>query len=102
MAGRFSPKRSTVQTEILGVKVVGASFAMLGWFMREQPVPDQGIDAQVEAPTRDGRPSGDLIGLQIKSGSSYFKHPTRGGWWFYLDNDNLRYWLSYGLNVVVI
>lgn len=94
--------RSTVQTEILGVKVVGASFAMLGWFMREQPVPDQGIDAQVEAPTREGRPSGDLIGLQIKSGSSYFKHRTRGGWWFYLDNDNLRYWLSYGLNVVVI
>jgi hypothetical protein len=43
----FSSERSTVQTEILGVKVVGASFAMLGWFMREQPVPDQGIDAQV-------------------------------------------------------
>jgi Domain of unknown function (DUF4365) len=102
MAGSFEPRRSTVQIEVLGVKVVGASFAGLGWFMREQTVPDQGIDAQVEAPTDKGRPSGDLIGLQIKSGPSYFKHSTQGGWWFYLDSDNLRYWLGYGLSVVVV
>jgi hypothetical protein len=41
---------STVQTENLGVKVVGGMFAMFGWFMRELPNPDEGVDAHVELP----------------------------------------------------
>jgi hypothetical protein len=102
MFGEARRGKSTVQTEILGMKVVGMLFATLGWFMREQPIPDQGIDAQVEAATPQGRPNGGVIGLQIKSGSSYFKYSTPGGWWFYPDTENLRYWLNHQLNVAIV
>jgi hypothetical protein len=50
---------------------LGEFFARIGWLFREQLTDDYGIDAQVEI--ADGHNAlGALIGIQIKSGSSYF------------------------------
>jgi len=59
------------KTERLGVSAVEHYFSSHGWLFREQFTHDYGIDAQVEI-VRDGQPTGALIGIQIKSGESYF------------------------------
>lgn len=74
---------------------------MKRWIFREQPTDDYGIDAQLEIV--DGEVvTGKLIGLQIKSGVSYFSKQAEGGWWFYLDLDDLDYWLKHSLPVLVV
>jgi hypothetical protein len=52
---------------------------LLRWIFREQPTSDYGIDAHAEV-RADGNPTGRLVGLQIKTGNSYFDEPTNDGW----------------------
>jgi hypothetical protein len=88
-------------TERLGIYRVGELAEAAGWFFREQPRPDRGIDAHVEGST-GGLPDGRLIALQIKSGTSYFGDPVEGGWRRYLDSDHVAYWLAHSLPVVLV
>jgi hypothetical protein len=53
----------------------------LGYIFREQPTSDYGVDAHVEI-KRDGRPTGRLLGLQLKTGRSQFGEETAEGWRF--------------------
>lgn len=63
------------QTERLGVAGVDYFFSQHGWLFREQPTHDYGIDAHVEIVITN-RPTGKLIALQIKSGTSFFSEET--------------------------
>jgi hypothetical protein len=85
----------------VGVLAVGQIVQReLDWIFREQVTDDYGIDAQIEVV--DGTTvTGKLVAAQIKSGPSYFR-PTSGGWWFYLDPDDLEYWLDHSLPVIVV
>lgn len=51
----------------------------LGWLFREQPTEDYGIDAHVEIVEHEDV-RGRLLALQIKSGESWFRETTEGGW----------------------
>lgn len=93
---------STVQTERLGVAAVEKIAAAAGWFFRELPNPDEGVDGHLEAATDDGRPNGRLLGTQIKSGSSYFRSATDDGWWYSVAPRHLKYWSRYSLPVILI
>jgi Domain of unknown function (DUF4365) len=63
-----------------GVRMVADAVAdKLGWIFREQSHADLGIDAHVEI-IKDGRGTGRLIALQIKSGPSWFRQKTDTGW----------------------
>ncbi len=73
----------------------------LGWLSREQPTEDVGIDAHVEIVDTEEVP-GRLLALQIKSGQSWFKEATRGGWWFRPDAAHVQYWLNHFLPVVAV
>jgi hypothetical protein len=74
---------------------------MKSWIFREQPTDDYGIDSQIEVV--DGEiVTGKLIALQIKSGPTYFRHVHADGWWFYIDQDDLDYWLRHSLPVIVV
>lgn len=87
------------RTGVSGVQVIVS--ADLNWIFREQPTDDYGIDAHLEVV--DGEVvTGKLVGLQIKSGLSYFDHPAPGGWWYYLDADDLDYWGRHSLPVLVV
>lgn len=46
--------------------------------------------------------TGRNIGLQIKSGQSYFRRARRDGWTFPGNNDHLAYWLGHTLPIVVV
>jgi len=64
------------KTDRLGVSKVEYFFSSHGWLFREQYLHDYGIDAQVEI-VQDGKPTGDLIAIQIKSGTCYFSECTK-------------------------
>lgn len=75
----------------------------LGWLFREQETADFGIDAQLEiVDPETSRATGRLIGVQIKSGLSYFEKPTDGGWWLACDARHTSYWTGHSLPVVVM
>ncbi|WP_343242776.1 DUF4365 domain-containing protein [Streptomyces sp. SID8111] len=93
----------TLQVERAGVARVDHLVTReLGWLFREQPIADMGIDAHLEL-VDDARQeaTGRLLGVQIKSGLSYFRTPTGDGWWFACDADHVSYWLGHSLPVLV-
>lgn len=93
--------RSADQTNRLGISAVDAIFTRMGWAFREQPTSDFGIDAQAEKLGSDGKATGHLIALQIKSGSSWFRR--RGaGYVYYGEPRHREYWLGHSLPVFVI
>jgi hypothetical protein len=95
-------KRATPSpvTERKGINAVEAAFLDFGWLFREQTISDFGLDAHVEV-TEDGKPTGKLIALQIKSGSSHFR--KRGdGYVFRGDLRHLEYWTNHSLPVFII
>lgn len=72
----------------------------LGWLFREQGA-DFGIDAQIEV-IANGKPTGKLIAVQIKSGQSYFVDKDADGFVFRGDLEHLKYWLDHKLPVIVV
>jgi hypothetical protein len=88
-------------TERAGVTAAQDAFGKMGWFFREQPLIDFGIDAQVEI-VQGGKPVGRLIALQIKSGTSYFAHKQGDNYRFYGQNEHLEYWLRHCLPVFLV
>ncbi|QKV80647.1 DUF4365 domain-containing protein [Amycolatopsis sp. Hca4] len=93
-------KTALIDREGLGVFQRAVS-RDLGWIFREQTVVDQGIDGHVEIADEDGRGTGRLVAVQIKSGSSHFRR-VKGGWAFYYDETKRRLWLGHALPVMVV
>ena len=88
-------------TERRGVNAVEGIFLDMGWKFREQAISDYGIDAHVEPCDHEGKPTGQLIALQIKSGASYFK--KRGNdFVFHGEERHLQYWQNHVLPVFII
>ena len=92
--------KSTDRTERRGVAIVADAFESLKFAFREQHESDYGIDAHVEL-IRDGKPTGRLMALQIKSGPSYLSEETNGAFVFREDPEHIEYWLNHSLPVLV-
>lgn len=92
---------SKEDTERIGVHECGVAFHKIGFMFREQPTGDWGIDAIIEAKDDEGL-SGKLIGVQIKSGESYFKEQKDDCVIFRGDIRHYNYWLNYSLPVIVV
>jgi len=93
-----------------GVSAFTSAALDLGWIVRRQNESVQGIDAQVEkvdmVARKNGAPkqvaTGRLIAVQIKSGESWFRRPTKtGGWWFPFTERERNLWLNHALPVIV-
>lgn len=73
----------------------------MNWIWREQTIADFGIGAHIEAVGSNGRPTGQLLAVQVKSGASYFS----GGIdtiAFYIDDDHIRYWDRHALPAILV
>lgn len=93
---RYSP------TERIGVTTIDSiTTQQLGWIFREQPIVDMGVDAQIEYVDPEGQPTGKLLALQIKTGSSHLK-PTADGYTYYGDRTHLDYWTGHSLPVLLV
>ena len=74
----------------------------LGFAFRPQPTGDVGIDGHLEIITTTGEATGRLVGVQVKSGPSYFSNATEGGWLVYVDKSTVRYWRQYSVPVILV
>ena len=95
-----TPKSSLIgDAGVALVQLVAAE--QLGWIVRPQLHADKGIDAQLEV-VQDDKATGRLLALQVKSGKSWFREPTAGGWVFRPKEKHVRYWLGHSLPVAVV
>lgn len=89
------------QTERLGVAGLDYFFSQHGWLFREQTTHDYGIDAHIEIVNKE-RPTGKLIALQIKSGTSFFAEETENAFVFRTNETHVSYWVAHSMPVVLI
>ncbi|OWZ92375.1 hypothetical protein B9J07_18080 [Sinorhizobium sp. LM21] len=92
---------STDNTAQLGVNAVEKFFLDRQWLFRRQLESDVGIDAQVEI-TANGKPTGQLIALQIKSGPSHLRKHRDGVLVYYGERRHLEYWDNHSLPVLLM
>jgi hypothetical protein len=92
---------STDEINRAGIAAVAAKLTSMRWAFREQPTSDFGVDAQAEKLDENGSGRGKLIGLQIKTGKSYFRR--RGdNWVYYGTARHLQYWSNHSLPIFII
>ena len=102
--------RASPQEQIggAGVSEVSAAFERLGWGTMENARHDLGTDLFVFA--RDERlfDLGNLVGVQVKAGRSWFRESVREGgdvrgWWFRdRDRSHIDAWLSHGFPHLIV
>ncbi len=90
-------------TERIGVTTIEQIFLRdFNWIPRTIFQSDVGIDMIVEL-TDNGVPNGRLIGVQIKSGESYFSEKDKAGNVIFRCSEvHANYWLNYSLPVIVV
>lgn len=89
-------------TERIGVNHVGEIAARNNWIFREQPIDDVGIDAHMELIEQTGE-SKQLLALQIKSGTSWFREKKDDNIIFRDINERqYNYWTMNSLPCIVV
>ena len=88
------------RTERLGVSIAMQKFESLGFAFREQTQRDFGIDAHAEL-IEFGQPTGRILAIQLKTGSSYFSELGEDGFVFRTDQEHAEYWLNHSLPVLI-
>ena len=89
-------------TERIGVHYCGVIAERNKWMFREQPIDDIGIDAHMEITEDTGEPK-QLIALQIKSGSSWFKEQKDECVVFRNINERqYKYWTMNSLPCIIV
>lgn len=86
----------------IGVAATQLIFEKMGFAFREQPIEDYGIDAIIEERESNKKLSGKLIGVQIKSGQSFFTEIKDGSVIFRGEMKHYDYWLNYSLPVIIV
>lgn len=88
--------------ERIGIHRVALTFLeQYGWIEREQPISDFGIDMHLEM-VDDGKPTGQIFALQVKSGESYFSESSSESYIYRGKNKHLDYWLSQSMPVLIV
>ena len=98
-------KRKKDRTGAGGVAIVTAIVNLdMEWIYRPQDHPgtDYGVDAQFEVTDDEGVETGRLIGVQVKSGQSYFREKAPEGFIHRPSERHVRYWEAYGLPVILV
>src|ERR1022692_4509082 len=77
----------------LGVSIVSRIVDEdLGWlFKRNHQEHDFGIDGQIEVVTKAGAVTGQMLGCQIKCGTSFFKERNRWGYVYRGETKHFNY-----------
>jgi hypothetical protein len=84
-----------------GVNAIATLVNRMGCTWRPTPNDDYGIDGEIEL-NKEGAPTGKIIKVQSKSGSSYIKGLTQSKFDFYADKGDLDYWNNSNLPVILI
>ena len=90
------------QSERAGVNAIAVFASSHGMIWRENIIKDVGIDGQIEYVTSEGKATGRLVAVQVKSGPSYFKHDHGDRWVFYPNHKHLFYWERFPIPVILV
>lgn len=82
--------KNSDRTERRGVGLAMAAFEAVDLAFREQSVRDFGIGAHVEL-IESEQPTGQLLGIQLKSGSSYLSEIEDENYVFRTDQKHVEY-----------
>lgn len=96
-----SKNKIYTSTERVGVNKVEGIFLEIGWIPRTVYQTDVGIDMTVEI-AKDGKPTGQYIAVQIKTGESYFKEKSIGDVIYRGKLRHLEYWLHHSMPVIIV
>ena len=92
--------QNTGSTERQGIGIAMTAFEAVDFAFRVQSESDYGIDAQAEL-IQSEEATGQLLGIQIKSGASYLSKKRETGFVFPTDEDHAKYWLNHALPVLI-
>ncbi|MFN3160037.1 MAG: DUF4365 domain-containing protein [Rubinisphaera brasiliensis] len=92
--------KQTERTDRRGVALVMGEFESLGFAFREQAESDYGVDGHAEL-IKSEQPTGQLLGVQIKTGESYLSERTENEIVFRTDAEHVDYWLNHALPMIV-
>ena len=92
----------TETTSRLGVIQFADAATRAGLIARELPTTDEGIDAQLELKTPEGRGTGRLIAVQIKAGDSAFKEEIGDAFVYRPIKRHRDYWINHSLPVLIV
>lgn len=92
--------QDTDRTERIGVGIAITAFESLGFAFREQSESDYGIDTHAEL-IQSEQPTGQLLGIQLKSGPSYLSETDDDGFVFRTDKKHVDYWQNHALPVLI-
>lgn len=73
----------------------------LHWIWREQFASDFGIDGQIELVDEEGKPTGRLIAVQVKTGKSYFRGKSEKIA-LPVDEAHIQYWQGHALPAILV
>ena len=93
---------ATYAQERLGIAAVQGYAAQRKQIWRETGTGDVGVDGNLEFVSPDGYATGRLVAVQVKSGPSYFSHPSPRGWKFYPEAKHQNYWEFFPLPVLLV
>ncbi|MEO6191777.1 MAG: DUF4365 domain-containing protein [Thermoanaerobaculia bacterium] len=98
----MSKKRSSnAATERAGILAMASACNSLGLIWRDLLQEDVGVDATIELCV-DGLPTGKLVGVQVKSGTSYIRSETEENFRFYPSADDLNYWRRLTIPLILV
>jgi hypothetical protein len=73
-----------------------------GHIFRRIEEEDVGVDAQIELCSEEEKPSGSLLGLQIKAGRSYMRNETETAFTCPVSLADLQYWRTHSLPLYLV
>jgi len=92
----------TYAQERIGIAAIQSYAAYQLQIWRETGTGDVGIDGNLEFVNTSGYATGRIVAVQVKSGPSYFTHPSPRGWKFYPLEMHRNYWESFSLPVLLV
>ncbi|EAV40525.1 hypothetical protein SIAM614_21597 [Stappia aggregata IAM 12614] len=95
MPGNYSTERK-------GIAAVQAKLADLELIWRETSTGDFGIDGHIEFLDENSEPTGMMVGVQVKSGQSYFLGETDYTVSYTANEKHQKYWEHYPVPVLLI
>lgn len=73
------------------------------WILRPTPLEnDFGIDAHIDIVTDQRHVTGKYIGIQVKTGDSFFKNKKSNGWLFNGEIKHLNYYLNLNYPILIV
>lgn len=85
-----------------GVIAVSNLVNELKLIWRETPNADVGIDGQIEHVDDEGKCTGKLLALQVKSGPSYFQNEDEDCYRYYPSSKHINYWRDFPIPVILV